>query len=118
MAGCPDWCCLAHSSDSPISHEARSIEVPVGFGEDGGQFFEVRAVQYLTEDSGTTHACEPVPFVEFAHHVNGRYSLINMSTAQARALVDALLRSIDAADSASGTERHQRKSSQYSGSRT
>jgi hypothetical protein len=106
-ADCPDWCCLAHSNNAPIAHEAPSIAVPVGLGDDRAEFFEIRAVQYLTEDSGTTYDSAPAPFVEFAHHVNGRYSLVNMSTAQVRELVDAMLRSADAADSAAGRHCHQ-----------
>lgn len=99
-AGCPDWCCLAHGDDSPISHETYSIAIPVGGGEDEVEFLEVRTVQYLTNDPAANCACEPVPFVEIAYRVDGRYRLINMSTVQVRVLVDALLRCVDAADSA------------------
>jgi hypothetical protein len=103
-AVCPDWCCLPHSGVFPISHEGRSITVVVGCGDDGGEFFEVRTVQYLTQDFGTTYASESVPFVEVAHHVDGRYVLINLSTAQARALVHALVRSADAGDCTTGRD--------------
>jgi hypothetical protein len=95
---------LPHSGVIPISHEGRSITVAVGGGDDGGEFFEVRTVQYLTQDSGTTNASESVPFVEVAHHVDGRYVLINLSTAQARALVHALVRSADAGDCTTGRD--------------
>lgn len=95
-AACPAWCCLDHSGDSPISHETRSAVVSVG-GHDGMQFLEVRTVQYATDDSGADAlAAEPGPFVEVAHHVNGRYRLINMSSVQARALAEAVLRCADA----------------------
>jgi hypothetical protein len=104
-ADCPVWCCLPHSGITPISHEGRSITVVVGRGDDGGEFFEVRTVQYLTQDSGSTNASESGPFVEVAHHVDGRYVLINLSTAQARALVHALVRSADAADCTTGRDR-------------
>jgi hypothetical protein len=104
-ANCPAWCRLDHSGESPISHEGHANAVPVA--ADGVQFLEVRTVQYVAEDSGTDDlASGHVPLVEIAHHVDGRYRLINLSSAQARALADALLGCADAANSALGTAPH------------
>jgi hypothetical protein len=112
IANCPDWCGMTHCDESLISHESCSIAVPVGRAENGMELLKVRTVQYVIEDSGTDDAAyECVPFVEVAHHVEGRYKLINLSIVQARALARALLRGADAAENPTRTGPHPREHS-------
>lgn len=111
-ANCPDWCFLPHCDGSLISHESRSIAVPVVSRNDGVEVLKVRTVQYLTEDSHTDDAVsERAPFVEVAHHVEGRYTLISLSVVQARALAQALLRGADAAENPTRAGSHPRQHS-------
>lgn len=107
---CPAWCCLAHRGDSLISHEGHAIIVPIGRSDNGGEFLEVRTVQYFGDDSGTANsASDHVPFVEVAHHIGGQYRLINMSSTQTRAFVDALLRCAEVGKSDTGADPCQRE---------
>ncbi|MBB4944169.1 hypothetical protein FHR32_008572 [Streptosporangium album] len=88
---------LDHSTDNAIllhEGETHTLRVSRRYEPRMPESVDVRVVQYLAEE-----AC-PVwhPFVEIAHHVGGRYRIINLTPQEARRLAATLLACADQAE--------------------
>lgn len=91
---CPAWCISPHDR-AGMPHEGRTQRLAVNAcSPSAEQWLEVRAVQYLPLDEDLLEG-DWAPFVEIAHHADGRYRVVNVRPDDATDLARVLERCAD-----------------------
>ena len=91
---CPAWCISSHGR-AGMPHEGQAQRLAVNACSPAvEQWLEVRAVQCLPLDEDPLEG-DWSPFVEIAHHVDGRYRVFNVLPDDATELARVLERCAD-----------------------
>ena len=107
LSQCPDWCAQDPVAHPLFAHASESSVVGLRLGADATQYLEIRVVQCVPahDEPETATVAEPgwSPFIEVAHHSEGRYRVLNLSPDAARAAARLLWESADRLEAGGGS---------------